>query len=536
MLLVVSVIATPVCAHAQTYSVLYNFGTVSGDPIYPFLGLVAQGRDGNMYSTTQYGGANGVGAVWKITPAGALTVLYNFDTTHGSAPDSGLTLGTDGNFYGTTQEGGTDNCGTVFKITPTGTLTVLYNFTCGTDGKFPVAPLTLGKDGNFYSTTAGDSVSLLGTVYKMTPAGKLTTLYTFDGTKGSRPQAVLTLGNDGNFYGTAISGGTSNDGTVFKITPAGTLSVIYNFDFTHGSQPFSQVIQGSDGNLYGTTYQGGTLGGGTVYKLTLTGTITVLNNFSDLLLAGLVQANDGYFYGTTYGSSVGNNGTLFRINSKGAISTLYTFNRDTGTNSETSFLQHTNGTLYSDTAAGGTGQFCVPESILCGVFYSFTPNPALKPFVSLVTTSGKVGAKVGILGQNFSGSSVVTFGSTPATAVNLGGSTFLTATVPAGATTGAVTVTTTTGTLTSNKKFGVTPQVTSFSPPSGPVGQIVTIIGVSLTKATSVTFGGVKATSFTVNSDIQVTATVPAGAVTGKIAITTPGGTAVSATTFTVTT
>jgi uncharacterized repeat protein (TIGR03803 family) len=523
-------------AGAQTYSVLYNFGTVSGDPAYPFLGAIAQGRDGNMYSTTQYGGTNNVGTVWKITPAGALTVLYNFDTTHGASPDSGLTLGTDGNFYGTTQGGGTDGCGTVFKITPTGTLTVLYNFTCGTDGKAPVAPLTLGRDGNFYSTTSGDSVSLLGTVYKMTPAGKLTTLYQFDGTKGSQPEAVLTQGNDGNFYGTAVLGGTSNNGTVFKITPSGTLIVLYNFDFTHGSKPYAQVIQGTDGNLYGTAYQGGTLGGGTVFKLTLTGALTVLHNFSDQPLAGLVQANDGYFYGTTYGLGKGGDGTIFRINPKGAITTVHTFNAYlTGLNPETTLLQHTNGTLYSDTAVGGSGPTCSPETANnCGVFYSFTPNPALKPLVSLVTTSGKVGAKVGILGQNFSKSSVVTFGSAPATAVTFGSSTFLTATVPAGAVTGVVTVTTTSGTLTSNKKFRVTPQLASFAPPSGPVATVVTITGVSLTQTSRITFGGIAATTFTVNSDTSVSVTVPIGAATGKIAITTPGGTAVSATSFTV--
>jgi IPT/TIG domain len=113
--------------------------------------------------------------------------------------------------------------------------------------------------------------------------------------------------------------------------------------------------------------------------------------------------------------------------------------------------------------------------------------------------------------------------------------TYLTVAVPNGATTGFVRVTTSSGTLTSNKKFRVTPQVTSFSPTSGAMGTTVTITGVSLKQTTSVTFGGAKATMFTVNSDTQVTATVPTAAVSGVIAITTPGGIAKSAATFAVT-
>jgi hypothetical protein len=113
--------------------------------------------------------------------------------------------------------------------------------------------------------------------------------------------------------------------------------------------------------------------------------------------------------------------------------------------------------------------------------------------------------------------------------------TYLTATVPAGATTGSVTATTSGGTLTSNKVFRVTPQLRSFTPTNGPVDTPVMITGVSLTQTMKVTFGGVAATQFTVNSDKQVTAYVPTGAKTGKIAITTPGGVAVSSGIFTVT-
>ena len=195
-------------------------------------------------------------------------------------------------------------------------------------------------------------------------------------------------------------------------------------------------------------------------------------------------------------------------------------------------LQHTNGTLYGDTELGGTGSVSPCTTGQCGVFYSL--NLGLKPFVSLVSTSGKVGQTVEVLGQGFTGTKGVSFDGTPAT-FKVSSDTYLTATVPSGATTGSVTVTTPGGPLTSNKIFRVTPQIISFKPTSGTVGTKVQITGVSLTQTTKVTFGGVQATSFKVNSDTQVTATVPTGAKTGKIAITTPGGTAVSGGIFTVT-
>jgi uncharacterized repeat protein (TIGR03803 family) len=176
-------LAAAPAANAQ-FNVLYNFGTKSGDPENPSNpGIIAQGRDGNMYSTTVYGGTNSLGTIFKITPAGNVTVIYNADETHGYNLSSGLTLGTDGNFYGAAFYGGTAGCGTIFKITPTGTLTTLYNFTCGKDGLYPAAPPIQGTDGNWSGTTQGD-FSSYGTLYKLTPSGKLKVLYTFVGPAG----------------------------------------------------------------------------------------------------------------------------------------------------------------------------------------------------------------------------------------------------------------------------------------------------------------------------------------------------------------
>jgi hypothetical protein len=212
------------------------------------------------------------------------------------------------------------------------------------------------------------------------------------------------------------------------------------------------------------------------------------------------------------------------MTTKGAFSALYNFDRPTGSTPEVTLLQHTTGTLYGETLDGGGHN--------TGVFYSF--KKGLKPFVRLLPTSGKVGKSIDILGQGFNGATGVSFNGTTAT-FNISSDTYLTAKVPAGATTGVVTVMMSGGKLVSNQKFRVTPVIKTFSPTSGPVGTPVVITGASLTQTTKVTFGGVKATSFTADSDTQVTATVPTGAKTGKIAITTAGGTVTSSGVFTVT-
>jgi uncharacterized repeat protein (TIGR03803 family) len=534
-LLALAIFAATTIGHAQTFSVLYNFETNAKDPSNPSSeGIIAQGRDGNLYSTAVAGGASGYGAMFKIKPGGTLTVPVSFDAAHG-VPFSGLTLGTDGNFYGTTANGGTSNLGTVFKVSPSGTLIVLHNFTGG-DGSSPQAPPIQGTDGNFYGTTqSGGTNTYYGTVYKITPTGTLTTLYSFDGIVGQAPFAPLAQGTDGNFYGTTQLAGKNNFGVIFRITASGKITVIYNFDGTHGGPSFSPVVQGSDGSFYGTTSSGGTKGGyGVVFKITPTGKLTVLHNINGTTdggvpYAGLVQATDGNLYGVNFQGGKNDQGTIFRISPTKPYpyKVVYEFDGTTGAQPDVTLAQHTNGILYGDTEYGGIGNMGC-----CGVFYSL--NIGAAPFVSLVSTSAKVGKVVEILGQGFTGTTGVSFNGTAAS-FKVSSDTYLTATVPNSATTGSVTVKTPGRTLTSNKTFRVTPQILSFKPPGGPVGTVVTITGVSLTQATKVAFGGVAATNFTVNSDTQVTATVPTGAKTGKIAITTPGGVPISPGAFTVT-
>ena len=367
----------------------------------------------------------------------------------------------------------------------------------------------------------------------------------FNGADGTQPQAPLVQGTDGNLYGTTFfaPGGC---GEVFRITTAGKLTVLHLFDSGSGCGPVGPLVQGNDGNFYGTTEYNSPAGGpfGSVFKIAPTGTFTVLhvmNGGTDggNIYAGVVQGTDGNLYGVASNEGNSSNcssvgcGTTFKVAPNGSFSLIHNFDNTTGSAPEVTLFQHTNGTLYGDTYCGGTGinGLCGTDTT-SGVFYSF--NASLKPFVSLVNPSGKVTATVEILGQSFTGTTGVSFNGT-ATTFKVVTDTFMTAAVPSGATTGTVKVTTPGGTLTSNKKFRVTPQVLSFSPPSGPAGTVVTITGVSLTQTLGVGFGDHVPATFTVNSDTQVTATVPTGAKTGPVGVETQGGTAISSTPFTVT-
>jgi uncharacterized repeat protein (TIGR03803 family) len=258
-----------------------------------------------------------------MTTAGTFTSLWQFGGgKDGGSPQGGVIQWVDGNFYGTTSVGGSNDVGTVFSITSGGTLTTLWQFSGGSDGSQPGAGLVQGIDSNFYGTTfAGGTNSSLGTVFKITSAGTLTTLHRFVGgsSDAANPNAALLQGNDNNFYGTASAGGLSGNGVVFKITPGGTYTNVYRFTGgADGSNPEAPVIQGPDGNFYGTTSDGGTNALGNVFKLTPTGTLTPLWQFigspdGEFPEAGLILASDGNFYGTTYYGGTGANGTVFKL-------------------------------------------------------------------------------------------------------------------------------------------------------------------------------------------------------------------------------
>ena len=421
-------------APSGTLTTLYRFCSQSGctDGEAPYAPLV-QATNGNFYGTTSAGGTDicsaryGCGAAFEITPGGKRTTLHNF--SEGVYPFGGLVQATDGNLYGTTWGGGVHFCcGTVFKITPSGTLTTLHSFCSQSrcaDGEYPEAGLIQATNGNFYGTTNGGGASHAcldgcGTVFEITPAGKLTTLYSFDGTDGSEPYAGLVQGTNGDFYGTTESGGASDAcsggcGTVFKITPAGKLTTLHSFDGTDGSEPYAGLVQATNGNFYGTTVYGG--------------------------------ANM-----TCYG---GGCGAIFEITPAGKFTTLYSFCSQTnctdGANPYAGLVQATDGTFYETTGTGGAYS-C--NGFGCGTLFSL--GVGLGPFVETQPTSGKVGAPVKILGTSLTGATSVSFDGTAA-ALKVVLSSLITTTVPAGATTGKVKVKTPHGTLTSNVNFRVTP-------------------------------------------------------------------------------
>jgi uncharacterized repeat protein (TIGR03803 family) len=390
----------------------------------------------------------------------------------------------------------------------------------------------MGKNGSFYGTTCDQFGPWTG--FSITSSGKFKLLTS---SVPPCPFSGLILGNDGKLYGASQAGGVTYQGTVFSMSASGAIKVIYNFDQTHGAYLYSPVVQGNDGLLYGTTSGGGATGAGVVFKMTTKGKITLLHQFDGTggndgttPFAGVVAATDGNFYGaTSEGANSGPvpNGNLFSVTSGGNYLILYAFDAVHGTLAEATPMQHTNGTIYGLTERGGG-----PGGLGSGVAYSL--DMGLEPFVSTVTRWGSGGGTVQILGTGLTGATEVKFGS-GSTSFSVVSDTYMTATVPNDGTTGFVTVTTPSGTLTSNRSFFVVPVVSGFSPPSGSVGTQVTISGTGLTGATKVTFGGVKAASYTVNSGTQITATVPSGAKTGKIAVTTLGGSASSKTTFTVT-
>jgi uncharacterized repeat protein (TIGR03803 family) len=510
-------------ANAQTFTDLHDFDETEGCcASYP--SMLVQGQDGNIYGATTSGGAHFYGNIFKMTPSGTLTSIYSFDLTHGGYPQSGISMAADGNFYGTTYQGGTNHYGTIFKVTPSGAFTELYDFANTTDGAYPHTPPVQAQDGNLYGTTANGTVAVL---YKITTAGVFTVMETLVG----QSYSPLLLGADGNLYGTTVYGGTFNGGTVFVFSPAAkAMKTIYNFHTEYS--PYGPLMQGADGALYGTTSSGGTGSGGVVFRVTTAGVYKVLFNFTvssangASSYSGLVQGSDKFLYGVTSAGGANGQGVLFKISPTGTgFAVLHDFATATGdTPFATPFL-HTNGTIYGLSFHGGAHS-------AYGVVYSM--NAGLKEFVApVVLHSAKSNTSVELLGQGFNTATGVLFG-TGAGALTIASDTFATAKVTTGAMTGAITVKEPGGNLSTLQVFKIVPTIKNFTPTSGTVGTSVVITGTSLLQTLAVKFGGVAATVFTVNSDTQVTATVPTGAVTGKITITTNGGTATSPAVFTV--
>jgi len=470
-----------------TFTTLVNFDGMNGGN--PGVGsAMAQGTDGNIYGATQ--GANGNGTFFGLTPGGSLTESIR---TPGVVLGS-LVLGTDGNLYGTSGTGGAFGNGEVVKITPSGVLSTFYSFcalpNCA-DGSY-LSEITLGRDGNFYGTTGLGGTgsgcgnpSGCGTAFKLTPEGTLTTLYNFCSLPSCADGEAATIiqGIDGNLYGTTNEGGTGGDGaptccgTVFKLTPKGVLTTLYDFcpgggNCTDGARPNGPLVQATNGELYGTANSGGAncagnVGGcGVAFKVTTSGAFTTLYSFcaqpncTDGAIpdTALVQGSDGNLYGTTFEGGTGpcfdlvaGCGIIFKMTPGGTVTTLHEFVETDG-GAPNTLLQDTNGSLYGTTFYGGTSSPHCSQG--CGTIFRLSAG--FKPFVEILPAVGKVRAAVQILGTNLTGATAVSFNGVAA-AFTVVSESEITATVPAGATTGYVTVTTPKRTLKSNVKFQVRP-------------------------------------------------------------------------------
>ena len=357
LLSAISVIARSALAQPVEPQFLHNF-TFAGPPLAP----LAQGTDGNFYGTTQSGGNLGRGTIFRVTPTGMVTILASFGISGGYSPSiAALIPDTQGNFYGTTEHGGPDRQGTLFRMTSDGVVTDLVNFggsngsssrgltmdsqgnlygttvtsdagdgtvfkfaadgTFSTLARFPnnygsyPAALTIGRDGNLYGGTYNGLYGN-GSVYRVTLDGEFTTLAALEG-RSSGYSTALTEGRDGNFYGTTMNGGTAGSGTAFRVTPEGVVTTLVNFDRTNGALPTGPLALGRDGNLYGTTVYGGIFEG-TVFRMTPGGTLTTLAHFVSRATGvrpygGVVFGRDGDLYGTTATGGSGDSGTIFRV-------------------------------------------------------------------------------------------------------------------------------------------------------------------------------------------------------------------------------
>ena len=351
---------------------------------------------GNLYGTTEYGGATPYGGTVFELPKGSATdaVLYSFTGTNGdgASPRAGLIMDSAGNLYGTTFQGGADNYGTVFEL-PKGsaTDTVLYSFT-GTngDGFYPYAGLILDSAGNLYGTTYFGGANDYGTVFEVTPWGTETVLHSFTDTNGdgAYPYGGLILDSAGSLYGTTTYGGANVYGTVFEL-PKGsaTDTVLYSFTDTNGDgrNPHGGLIMDSAGNFYGTTEQGGSVNGGIVFKLDAKGNETVLDSFPPTdgdganPHGGLIMDSAGNFCGITEQGGSVTDGIVFKLDAKGNETVLDSF---PGTNGDgfypyAGLILDSAGNLYGTTRYGGADYYGTVFELPKGsatdtVLYSFT--------------------------------------------------------------------------------------------------------------------------------------------------------------------
>ena len=365
---------------AQTFKVLFNFtGSADGESPY---GSLVRDTAGNLYGTTEAGGASGAGTVFKVNKSGTHTVLYSFKGgSDGANPYVGVIRDAAGNLYGTTANGGASGLGTVFKLTKTGKEKVLYSFAGGSDGCYPYGGLLRDSAGNLYGTTEVCGASGVGTVFKLTNTGKETVLHSFAGgsSDGEFPSFTsLLMDTSGNLYGVAEQGGTDNLGVVYKLSKSGKLKVLHSFagGTSDGCDVFGTPFMDAEGNLYGTANACGSAHVGIVWKVSQKGKETVLHTFtagsSDGAepIAGVIMDANGNLYGDTYQGGSANLGTVYKLNKTGKVTLLHTFTGPDGDYPYSGVIRDSAGNLYGTTIHGGSGQQCQNG---CGTVWKLKP-------------------------------------------------------------------------------------------------------------------------------------------------------------------
>ena len=304
--------------------------------------------------------------------AATLDVLHSFEVLP-RIPEAGLVQTSDGSFYGTSTQGGAHNWGTVFKVHPAGELSTIFSFD-STNGSNPRTPLIRTADETLYGTT-------LHSIFRISPQGN----FTFFDTAGVSGPSELLCAKDGNFYGVGNSGGEQQKGTIFRMTPEGEITILHSFAGPDGSRPESGLTEGADGLLYGTTPAGGTRDHGTAFRLDLSGNFTNLLSFNGFNRGfnpsgKLVLGADGKLYGTTsYGGSLGR-GDIFRIDTNGILEMLVSFEPPHGAYPNGLFAT-TNGVFFGVTSASGDHD--------CGTFFRFTSSEGLTTLASFNPALGR---------------------------------------------------------------------------------------------------------------------------------------------------
>lgn len=458
-------------------------------------------------------------------PAQTFHSLVNLTEDDGVNPVAGMAQGPNGAFYSTAISGGANDWGSIFRINSNGGIDAIYSFCpqpgC-TDGALPSTGLTFATSGNFFGTTAAGGANEDGTIFRLTPSGDYTTTYSFcaqpNCNDGAEPRGALIEGTDGNLYGTTFGGGTQSFGTIFRVTRPGVLTSLHSFCLQSlcqdGSAPTSGLVEATDRNFYGTASAGGTcgigFGCGTVFKITAHGTFSTVYNFCSLPncadgsepVAGLILASDGNLYGTTYSGGANNAGTIFQFTLQGKLTTLYSFcdsfNCADGSGPNAALIQGTDGSLYGATQFGGDIN-CNPsyDGMGCGTLFKINRRGDLStlhvfeftdgayPQAPLMqATTGKFYGTTYGGGGNACGASGC--GTVFSLDINLG-------------------------------------PFVRLGRQAGKVGQTGPILGQGFTGTTNVSLNGTPAT-FTVVSDTEIVATVPAGAASGFVTVDTPSG------------